>query len=83
VATLDGRASLRIPAGTQPETQFRLRGHGFPRFRGASRGDQLVTVHVEIPRSLSGREKELLREALGTKEPGSTKRESIFRRRTT
>ena len=61
VATLDGRASLRIPAGTQPETEFRLRGQGFPKFRGGSRGDQTVTVHVEIPRSLSGREKELAR----------------------
>jgi len=83
VATIDSRASLRIPAGTQPETQFRLRGHGFPRFRGSSRGDQIVTVHVEIPRSLSGREKELVREALGAKEPATSKRDSIFRRRAT
>ena len=80
VATLEGRAQLRIPAGTQPETQFRMRGRGFPRFRGASRGDQIVTVHVEVPRSLSGREKELLREALGGGAP-PPKRESIFRRR--
>jgi len=80
VATLEGRAQLRIPAGTQPETQFRMRGRGFPRFRGASRGDQIVTVHVAVPRSLSGREKELLREALGGGSP-SPKRESLFRRR--
>jgi molecular chaperone DnaJ len=81
VATVDGRASLKIPAGTQPETQFRLRGRGFPRFRGSSRGDQIVTVHVELPRSLSGREKELLREALGADAPAGTKREWPFRRR--
>ena len=80
VATLEGRAQLRIPSGTQPETQFRLRGRGFPRFRGGSRGDQIVTVHVEVPRSLSGREKELFREALGAGAP-APKRESIFRRR--
>ncbi|HYB78472.1 MAG TPA: molecular chaperone DnaJ [Thermoplasmata archaeon] len=80
VPTVEGRAQLRIPAGTQPETQFRLRGRGFPRFRGGSRGDQIVTVHVEIPRSLSGRDKELLREALGDGSP-SPKRESFFRRR--
>jgi len=79
VPTIDGRAELRIPAGTQPETQFRMRGRGFPRFRGASRGDQIVTVHVEIPRSLSGREKELMREALGG--GPAPKRESLFRRR--
>jgi molecular chaperone DnaJ len=82
VPTVEGRASLKIPAGTQPETQFRLRGRGIPRFRGSSRGDQIVTVHVEIPRSLSGREKELVREALGAGGPSSTsKRDSLFRRR--
>jgi len=80
VPTVEGRAQLRIPAGTQPETQFRLRGRGFPRFRGGSRGDQIVTVHVEVPRSLSGREKELFREALGAG-AAPPKRESLFRRR--
>jgi len=81
VATVEGRASLKIPAGTQPETQFRLRGKGFPRFRGSSRGDQIVTVHVEIPRSLPGKDRELLREALGGGASGSGKREPFFRRR--
>jgi len=81
VPTIEGRAALKIPAGTQPETQFRLRGNGFPRFRGSSRGDQIVTVHVEIPRSLSGREKELVREALGAGVLPSSKKESFFRRR--
>ena len=81
VATVEGRAALKVPAGTQPETQFRLRGKGFPRFRGSSRGDQIVTVHVEVPRSLSGHEKDLLREALGAGTPATAKRDSIFRRR--
>jgi len=81
VATIEGRASLRIPPGTQPETQFRLRGQGFPRIRGAARGDQIVTVHVEIPRSLSGHERDLLREALGANATKGVRRESIFRRR--
>ena len=81
VATVEGRAALKIPAGTQPETQFRLRGKGFPRFRGSSRGDQIVTAHVELPRSLSGREKDLVREALGAGTPPGAKRESLFRRR--
>jgi len=80
VPTLESQAVLKIPAGTQPETQFRLRGHGFPRFRGSARGDQIVTVHVEIPRSISGHEKELVREALGA---GSTsgKKDWFGRRR--
>jgi molecular chaperone DnaJ len=83
VRTIEGHAELKVPAGTQPGTQFRMRGLGFPRFRAASRGDLVVTVHVEIPRALSGREKELLREALGaeTAAPTPGRRESFFRRR--
>jgi molecular chaperone DnaJ len=82
VPTIDGHAVLKIPAGTQPETQFRLRGNGFPRFRGSSRGDLIVTAHVVIPRSLSGREKDILREALlPGGHPVGARKESIFRRR--
>jgi molecular chaperone DnaJ len=82
VPTIDGRADLQIPAGTQPETQFRLRGHGFPRLRGSSRGDLLVTAHVEVPRSLSAKERELARQALGAPEPAPDgRRGSIFHRR--
>lgn len=84
VRTIDGHAALQVPAGTQPETQFRLRGSGFPRLGSSSRGDLIVTVHVEVPRSLSGREKELLREALRTtSSPVSARKESVFRRRNT
>ncbi len=82
IPTLDGHASLKVPAGTQPETQFRLKGNGFPRLGRSGRGDLLVTVHVEIPRALSGHEKDLVREALGTGAKGAaTRRESLFRRR--
>ena len=81
VPTVDGQAQLTIPAGTQPETPFRLRGEGFPRLGGSSRGDLIVTVHVEVPRSLSGHEKELLREALGAPRTANAKREPLFRRR--
>ena len=81
VPTIEGHAKLTIPSGTQPETPFRLRGEGFPRLGGSSRGDLIVTVHVEIPRSLSGREKELLRKALGPGGAASTpKREFRWRR---
>ncbi len=82
VPTLTGDAILKVPAGTQPETQFRMRGEGFPRFRGRERGDLIVTVHVDLPESLSPRQRELLREAFG---PGSarspTKRGGLFGRR--
>jgi molecular chaperone DnaJ len=65
VPTIEGHAELTVPAGSQPETQFRLRGRGFPGLRASSRGDLIVTAHVEIPRSLSGPEKEQLRDLLG------------------
>lgn len=66
VPTITGEVSLKIPAGTQPERQFRLRGEGFPRLRGSDRGDLIVTAHLQLPESLSSRQKELLREALGS-----------------
>ncbi|HYA57845.1 MAG TPA: molecular chaperone DnaJ [Thermoplasmata archaeon] len=81
IPTLDGRVDLTIPAGTQPETPFRLKGNGFPRLGRGGRGDLLVTVHVEVPRSLSAREKELLREVLGSPDRPIPRRESLFRRR--
>ncbi|MGP8078700.1 MAG: molecular chaperone DnaJ [Thermoplasmata archaeon] len=82
VPTVDGQAILKVPAGTQPETQFRMRGRGFPPPGGSSRGDEIVTVHVEIPRSLSSRERDLLKEALGPSAPGAgPRKESFFRRK--
>ncbi len=65
VRTITGEALLKIPPGTQPGVQFRLRGEGFPRLRGSDRGDLIVGVNVELPKSLSGHQKELVREALG------------------
>jgi molecular chaperone DnaJ len=60
VETVDGKVELKIPAGTQSETEFRLRGKGV-QIRGR-RGDHIVTVRVETPKSLSRKQKELLEE---------------------
>jgi molecular chaperone DnaJ len=62
IPTLRGRAEMAIPAGTQSGKVFRLRGQGLPVFEGRGRGDQLVRVFVEVPKKLSDRQKELLRE---------------------
>lgn len=62
VPTLDGRAELRIPEGTQTGTVFRLRGKGLPGLHGRGRGDQQVRVRVVTPTRLSPRQKELLRQ---------------------
>jgi len=62
VPTLSGRASLKIPAGTQSGTTFRLRGKGMPSLRGGHQGDQLVRVNVEVPQSLNADQRRLLEE---------------------
>ena len=65
---MDGPASLKIPAGTQPGKVLRLRGKGVPHLRGNGRGDQLVIVNVEIPTASEQRAARALREA--GQEPG-------------
>lgn len=53
VPTLSGKASLKIPTGTQSGTTFRLKGRGLPGLRSGQPGDQLVRVHVEVPTHLT------------------------------
>jgi molecular chaperone DnaJ len=62
VPTLRGRAELTIPPGTPNGKVFRLRGQGLPVLDGNGRGDQLVRAFIEVPKKLSERQKELLRE---------------------
>jgi len=67
VPTLASKARLKIPAGTQSGTVFRLRGKGLPELHGRGRGDQLVRVVVRTPTRLTERQKQLLREFEETK----------------
>ena len=60
VPTLDGKAKMRVPAGTQPGTVLRLKGKGIPRRVGVGRGDQMTEVTVEVPTRLSQRQRELI-----------------------
>ena len=62
VPTLDGKGKLRVPAGTQPGTVLRIKGKGIPRRGGLGRGDQRVEVAIEVPTSLSSRQRGLLEE---------------------
>ena len=64
VPTLDGKTIFKVPEGTQPNTVFRLKGKGIPRLQGTSggaRGDQMVKVKIVVPRNLTDKQKELLR----------------------
>jgi len=62
VPTIDGVVNLDIPEGTQTGSQFRMRGKGIPYMQGNGRGNQYVTVNVEVPKNLSAKQKEILRE---------------------
>jgi len=59
VPTVRGRADMSLPPETQNGQVFRLRGQGLPSLRGGTTGDEMVRVQVELPRKLTGHEREL------------------------
>jgi molecular chaperone DnaJ len=67
VPTIDGRAKIKIPPGTQSGKIFRLKGKGFPEVQGYGKGDQLIQVSVWTPQNLSAEEKAAL-EKMGKSE---------------
>ena len=80
VPTIDGRAKIKIPAGTQSGKIFRLKGKGFPEVQGYHRGDQLINVNVWTPQSVSADEKSALEKmaASGNFKPNPAKGEKSF-----
>lgn len=62
IPTLDGNASLKIPAGTQPGTVLRMKGKGVKHLNGFGRGDQMVKLVVDVPKKLSRNQEKLLKE---------------------
>ncbi|MGZ4857544.1 MAG: molecular chaperone DnaJ [Methanobacteriaceae archaeon] len=62
VPTLNGAVDLKIPAGTQSGTSFRIKGHGMPHLRWNGKGNLYVKVKVVTPKKLSPKQKELLQE---------------------
>lgn len=70
VATLDGKVSMKIPAGTQPGKVFRLRGKGIKYLHASGQGDELVVINATIPTRLSSRQRQLLEE-YAKEQPGS------------
>ena len=61
-----GKVKVKIPAGTQPGTQVRLRGKGLPIINREKRGDVIVQVLVNIPKKLSKKQKDSLKDYLKT-----------------
>jgi molecular chaperone DnaJ len=62
VPTVAGPEEIQVPAGTQSNTRFRLRGKGMPNIRGGNRGDEYVRILVQVPTNLSSEQKRLLQE---------------------
>ncbi len=60
VPTLDGKARVKVPSGTQSGKTLRLRGKGLPPVRGRGAGDQLVKLQIETPQTLTAKQRELL-----------------------
>lgn len=73
VETVDGKITMKVPAGTQPGTNFKLSGHGAPRLGSDERGPHIVTINVEIPRNLNKKQRELIEEF------GNSKKRGLFR----
>ena len=66
VPTIDGRAKIKIPAGTQSGKIFRLKGKGFPAVNSYEKGDQLIQVSIWTPQQLSSEEKAALEKLSGS-----------------
>lgn len=67
ITTLTGKEHVSIPAGTQPGSEIRLPGKGFPNIHGRGRGDHRLMIIVEIPKKLSGQQKKILEDFRGAK----------------
>ncbi|QUH27363.1 molecular chaperone DnaJ [Serpentinicella alkaliphila] len=79
VPTLEGKVKYKIPEGTQSGTVFRLRGRGIVHPKGHGKGDQFVKVVVEVPKKLSERQKDIIRQfAAESGEDVHEQRKSFF-----
>lgn len=78
VPTIDSSAQLRIPEGTQPGTKFRLKGKGIKPLRGYGRGDQFVEVKVVVPKKLSSKQKDLVKQLAELED--APNKQSLFER---
>ena len=78
VPTLNGDVQLRIPPGTQPGKIFRLRDRGIPHLRSSGRGDELVTVSVQIPSRLTEDQRTLFEKLAETMDPDIKIQEQSF-----
>jgi molecular chaperone DnaJ len=70
VSTVDGEVRMKVPAGTQSGTDFKLSSHGVPHLRGTNRGAHIVSIIVDTPTKLTKKQKELLDQFDKTRKTG-------------
>ncbi len=75
VDTVDGPVRMKVPAGTQSGTDFKLSGHGVPHLRSDERGPHIVTIVVDTPTKLTKQQKELLEQFAAD---GGSKKRGLF-----
>jgi len=78
VPTIDGKVKYTVPEATQTGTVFRLRGKGIQHLQDKRRGDQFVTVTIEVPKRLNAKQKDLLREFEKTSGKENHEKQSSF-----
>jgi len=79
VPTVDGKVSYTVPEGTQPGTVFRLRNKGVPYVNGRGKGDHYVRMILEVPKNLTGKQKDALKAYDGMmSDKNYDKRKSFF-----
>ncbi len=79
VPTIDGKVKYTVPEGTQNGTIFRFKGKGVKKLNSSSRGDQYVHVYIEVPKNLSKKQKDMLKEFESTMtDENYNKRKSFF-----
>ena len=76
--TLEGKVEYDLPEGTQTGSTFRFKGKGVPRIGSKAKGDLYVTVEVEIPRNLSKKQKDILKEFSKTLDAKNFEKKSSF-----
>jgi len=78
VPTMEGKVKMQIPAGTQNDKMFRLKKNGMPLLGSRGRGDLYVKVMIEVPTSLTSKQKELLKEFDSISKDKNTPKQTRF-----
>lgn len=80
IPTLEGEMEFNIPEGTKSESTFNIRGKGVPSIRGNTRGDLEFTIHIDVPKKLTDKQRELLKQFADSMGEDVNKKKGFFNR---